>query len=79
MRSRRVRSGVELVVDARNQRSQAAVRKLGAQQEGVLRKHKTTWTGYVRDSAFFSITDEEWPQVRAGLEARLAAFEAAAR
>jgi N-acetyltransferase len=62
---------VELVVDARNQRSQAAVLKMGAQKEGVLRKHKTTWTGFVRDSVVFSITDDEWPQVRAGLEARL--------
>ena len=68
---------VELVVDARNRRSQAAVLKLGAKQEGVLRKHKTTWTGYVRDTMVFSITDDEWPHVRAGLEARLAAFAAA--
>lgn len=67
---------VELVVDTRNQRSQAAVRKLGAVQEGVLRKHKTTWTGFVRDSAIFSITDDDWPGVRAGLEARLEAFGA---
>lgn len=66
---------VELVVDTRNQRSQAAVLKLGATKEGVLRKHKTTWTGFVRDSAIFSVTDDEWPAVRAGLQARLAAFE----
>jgi RimJ/RimL family protein N-acetyltransferase len=63
---------VELVTDARNQRSAAAIRKLGAKPEGVLRKHKITWTGYVRDTAVFSITDEEWPAVKAGLEARLA-------
>lgn len=69
---------VELVVDTRNLHSQAAVLKLGAKPEGVLRKHKTTWTGFVRDSAVFSITDEEWPQVRAGLDARLARFGAAA-
>jgi RimJ/RimL family protein N-acetyltransferase len=67
---------VELVVDTRNQRSQAAVMKLGAVKEGVLRKHKTTWTGFVRDTAVFSITDDEWPGVRAGLDARLAALEA---
>jgi RimJ/RimL family protein N-acetyltransferase len=67
---------VEFMVDARNERSQAAVRKLGAKPDGVLRKHKITWTGFVRDTAVFSITDDEWPAVRAGLEARLSAFEA---
>ena len=63
---------VEIMVDERNQRSQAAVRKLGAVQEGVLRKHKTTWTGHVRTTVAFSILDDEWPGVRAGLEKRLA-------
>jgi len=67
---------VEFAVDTRNLRSQAAVLKLGATKEGVLRKHKTTWTGFVRDTAVFSITDDEWPGVRAGLDARLAAFGA---
>jgi RimJ/RimL family protein N-acetyltransferase len=67
---------VELVTDARNVRSQAAIRKLGAQKEGALRRHKVTWTGHVRDTVVFSITDEEWPEVRAGLDARLSAFGA---
>ena len=67
---------VEIIVDTRNQRSQAAVLKLGAKPEGVLRKHKVTWTGFVRDTAVFSIVDDEWPQVRARLEARLNAFAA---
>ena len=62
---------VELVTDLRNGRSQAAIAKLGAQREGVLRKHKITWTGYVRDTVVFSITDDDWPKVKAGLEARL--------
>jgi N-acetyltransferase len=65
---------VELVVDLRNLRSQAAVLKLGAAKEGVLRKHKITWTGFVRDTVVYSITDEEWPAAKAGLEARLASF-----
>ena len=65
---------VEFMVDVRNRRSQAAVNKLGARQEGVLRRHKITWTGHIRDSAVFSITDQDWPVVRAGLEARLAGF-----
>ena len=63
---------VELMVDARNLRSQAAVRKLGARHEGVLRRHKITWTGHIRDTAVFSIIDLEWPSVRQVLERRLA-------
>lgn len=66
---------VEIVTDLRNKRSQAAIAKLGALREGVLRKHKLTWTGHIRDSVMFSVLREEWPAVRAGLEARLAAFD----
>ncbi len=64
----------EFMIDVRNRRSQAAVRKLGARPEGVLRRHKITWTGHIRDTAVFSITDGDWPAVRAGLDARLAGF-----
>ena len=66
---------VELVTDARNLRSQAAIARLGAVREGVLRRHKITWTGHVRDTVMFSITDLDWPAVRAGLEARLDIIE----
>lgn len=62
---------VEFIADVRNARSQAAVLKLGATKEGVLRNHKITWTGFVRDSAIFSITDSEWPGVRQRLDYRL--------
>lgn len=62
---------VQFTVDMRNARSQAAVLKLGAAQEGVLRNHKITWTGHVRDSAIFSITDYDWPGVKQRLEFRL--------
>lgn len=65
---------VEIMVDERNRRSQAAVLKLGAVREGVLRKHKTTWTGHVRNTVAFSIVDDEWPEVKAKLEERLSAF-----
>jgi len=65
---------VEIITDAVNPRSQAAILKLGARAEGVLRKHKRTWTGRMRDTAVYSILDEEWPTVRAGLDARLALF-----
>jgi ribosomal-protein-alanine N-acetyltransferase len=62
---------VQLKCDARNQRSQRALAKLGAVREGVLRKHMVLPDGYVRDSVMFSITDDEWPQVKQQLEARL--------
>ena len=65
---------VEIITDAVNAQSQAAIRKLGARAEGVLRKHKTTWTGRARDTAMFAVIDDDWPQVREGLDRRLAAF-----
>jgi RimJ/RimL family protein N-acetyltransferase len=65
---------VELVTDLRNLRSQAAIAKLGAQREGVLRQHRTTWTGHIRDTVMFSVLDGEWPAVKAGLEKRLSAY-----
>lgn len=63
---------VQFRVDTRNQRSQAAVAKLGAVREGVLRKDRLTWTGYIRDTVIFSILAAEWPAVKARLEDRLA-------
>lgn len=65
---------VEIITDALNAPSQAAIRKLGATFEGVLRRHKITWTGRERDTAQFSILDDEWPQVRRGLDERLARY-----
>ena len=51
---------VEFRVDARNGRSQAAMAKLGAVREGVIRADRITWTGHVRDTVLFSILAEEW-------------------
>jgi len=51
---------VEFRIDERNARSQAAVRKLGAIKEGVLRAERVTWTGHVRDTGLFSILADEW-------------------
>ncbi len=65
---------VEIITDGVNAASQAAIRKLGARDEGILRKHKITFTGRIRDTAQFAILDEDWPAVRDGLDARLAAF-----
>jgi N-acetyltransferase len=63
---------VQFKIDSRNARSQAAVAKLGAVKEGVLRRDMRTWTGHIRDTVVFSILDSEWPKVRLGLERRLA-------
>ncbi len=65
---------VVLRVDALNARSRAAVGKLGAVEEGVLRQDRVTWTGRIRDTVIFSILAEEWPAVRDRLDARLATF-----
>jgi RimJ/RimL family protein N-acetyltransferase len=65
---------VQFRVDAINARSRAAVLKLGAVQEGILRRDRITWTGRVRDTVVFSILADEWPAVRARLDERLAAF-----
>ena len=70
---------VQYQVDNRNQRSKAAVLKLGAKAEGVLRNHRTLPDGYVRETAFFSILDTEWLEVKAGLDARIAVAEAGAQ
>lgn len=63
---------VQFKVDRRNERSQAAVAKLGAVKEGVLRRDTRTWTGQLRDTVVFSILAGEWPAVRLRLEQRLA-------
>jgi RimJ/RimL family protein N-acetyltransferase len=52
---------VEFRVDRRNARSQAAMKKLGAIREGVLRADRITWTGHVRDTVLFAILNDEWP------------------
>lgn len=63
---------VEFKTDARNSRSQAALERIGAVREGVLRQHMRVQDGYKRDSVYFSILDSEWPEVKTQLEARLA-------
>ncbi|MGD9537810.1 MAG: GNAT family N-acetyltransferase [Alphaproteobacteria bacterium] len=64
---------VEFRTDARNARSRAAIAALGAVQDGVFRRHMVVRDGHVRDTVQFAIVDEDWPAVRARLEARLAA------
>lgn len=67
---------VEFKTDALNSQSRAALARLGAKEEGTLRKHAVTWTGRVRDTVYFSVLDQEWPAVRARLEAKLARRDA---
>jgi RimJ/RimL family protein N-acetyltransferase len=64
---------VSLCTDVRNTRSQAAIEKLGAVREGILRSHMVTQGGRIRDSVLYSIVLEDWPEVKARLTARLAA------
>ena len=66
---------VQFNVDQRNTRSQAAVRKLGATQEGILRNNRILPNGVLRSTVVFSILESEWPAVKAGLDARLTASE----
>ncbi len=64
-------SRVQFKVDGRNARSQAAMLKLGAVREGVLRKYQRRPDGFVRDSVMFSVLDTEWPDVKRNLEERV--------
>ena len=62
---------VEFKTDSRNERSRAALADLPAQFEGVFRKHMLVRGGERRDSAYYSIIDDEWPEVRENLEGRM--------
>ena len=62
---------VEFKTDARNKRSRGALEALGAKFEGVLRKHMVVQHGAERDSAYYSVIDDEWPALKAQLQRRL--------
>jgi N-acetyltransferase len=62
---------VEFKTDARNQRSQQALQRIGATREGVLRKHMIVQGNYQRDSVYFSVIQPEWPDVKSHLQALL--------
>jgi len=62
---------VELKTDALNEKSRNAILRIGAKEEGTLRRHVITWTGRIRDSIYFSILDSEWPAGRQKLEERI--------
>lgn len=67
---------VELKTDRRNERSRGAMEALPARFEGIFRKHMILPDGTVRDSAYYSITDDEWPEVEANLRRRLGVLAA---
>jgi RimJ/RimL family protein N-acetyltransferase len=64
---------VELKTDALNQKSRNAILRIGAKEEGTLRRHLVTCTGRVRDTVYFSILDSEWPEAKMRLESKLEA------
>lgn len=65
---------VEFKTDVNNAKSRAALTKLGAKEEGILREHMWMGQGYFRTSVYFSVLASEWPEVKAALERRLSAF-----
>jgi len=62
---------VELKTDVLNAPSRKAMLRIGAKEEGILRKHTLMWNGRYRDSIYYSILDEEWPEVKQQLERML--------
>src|SRR5438445_2768869 len=62
---------VELKTDSLNERSRAAILRLGAREEGIFRNHMITASGRIRHTVYFSIIDSEWPAVKGRLEAKL--------
>lgn len=62
---------VQIKTDGRNLRSQQAIERLGAVKEGVLRRHRIMYDGYVRDSVYYSVIDEEWLFVKDRVESML--------
>jgi len=63
---------VEFKTDSLNDKSRNALKRIGAVEEGTFRNHMLTHSGRIRHSVYFSITDAEWPQVKADLESKLA-------
>lgn len=62
---------VRLKTDRRNERSRAAIERIGARLDGVIRAHQAASDGELRDTAFYSLIEAEWPAAKAALEARL--------
>jgi N-acetyltransferase len=65
---------VEFKTDALNLKSRTAILRIGAKEEGILRKHSISATGRTRDSVYYSILDDEWNDVKKRLEKMLGNF-----
>jgi RimJ/RimL family protein N-acetyltransferase len=62
---------VELKTDSLNDKSRAAILRIGAKEEGIFRNHMMTFTGRIRHTVYFSVIDSEWPEVKSRLERKL--------
>jgi RimJ/RimL family protein N-acetyltransferase len=71
-------NAVELRTHRLNDQSRAAIERLGAKLDGILRQHMIMPDGHIRDTAVYSIIRDEWPAVKAGLERRMAELDTAA-
>jgi RimJ/RimL family protein N-acetyltransferase len=71
-------NAVEIRTHSRNDQSRAAIERLGARLDGILRRHMIMPDGHVRDTAVYSIVRDEWPAVKAGLERRMISTDATA-
>lgn len=67
---------VEFKTDSRNIRSQKALERIGAVREGILRKHMILKNGYIRDTVYYSIIDDEWPGIKSHLQALMNKYPA---
>ena len=68
---------VEFKTDSLNDKSRSALKRIGATEEGTLRNHMVTWSGRVRHTVYYSITDGDWPRVKQHLEALMARADGA--
>src|SRR5207245_1155680 len=66
---------VELKTDSLNERSRAAILRIGAREEGIFRNHMITSSGRIRHTVYFSIIDSEWPAVKMRLESKLRSYK----
>ena len=62
---------VELKTDSLNERSRAAILRIGAREEGTFRNHMITASGRIRHTVYFSILDSEWPDVKSRLQSMM--------
>lgn len=62
---------IELLTDERNAKSRAAIQRIGAREEGILRSHMVMRDGFIRNSVMYSVVAAQWPEVKAGLQEKI--------